>query len=94
MSVDTYTITVNARGFEQTVINGVAVFQDQSLTVNARLQPQLVTLGRVPVTAERTNLVQPNVTSNTYNVTAQQMGTILNDPTHHTLYDVLAHAGC
>ncbi len=89
MSPDSYTVTVSAPGFNTASVNGVQVFQDQTQHVVLRLQPAAPTLGRVTTTAARTNLVQPTVTSNTYNVTSAQMSTILNDSTHHTLYDVL-----
>lgn len=86
---DTYTVSVQAEGYEQAVENGVTIFQDQTVTVNERLRPVVSTLGVLRINASRTNLVQPNVTSNTYNVTSAQQNAILNDKTHHTLYDVL-----
>ncbi|MBC5825712.1 MAG: TonB-dependent receptor [Candidatus Eremiobacteraeota bacterium] len=89
LSADTYTVTVAATGFDQSVISGVTVFQEQTITLNPKLNATVTVIGRIPVNAQRTNLVQPNVTSNTYNVTSAQMNTILNDSTHHTLYDVL-----
>ncbi|MDQ6781224.1 MAG: TonB-dependent receptor, partial [Candidatus Eremiobacteraeota bacterium] len=89
MSPDSYTLTASAQGFEPAVVNGVQVFQDQTQRIDLVLHPAARMLARVPVTAARTNLVQPTVTSNTYNVTSAQMATILNDSTHHTLYDVL-----
>ena len=89
MAPDTYTVTVTGEGYDPTVINGVNVFQDQSLVVNAVLHAHVTTLGRVPVTATKTTLVQPNVTSNTYNITSALQNTLLGDSTHHTLYDVL-----
>ena len=89
MTSDTYTVTASADGYDSTVIAGVTVFQDQGLVVNAKLSPRVGTLGRVTVNAAKTNLVQPNLTSNTYNVTLAQQNTVLGDTTHHTLYDVL-----
>ena len=89
MSPDSYTVTVSAGGYQTSIYNGAAVFQEQTLVVNFTLQPEARVLGKVVTTAQKTNLVQPNVTSNTYNVTATQMNTILGDSTHHTLYDVL-----
>ncbi len=88
ISPDTYTLTFTAKGFETQSLTGVTVFQDQTLPANVTLKPQATVLGHVTSTA-KTNLVQPNVTSNTYNVTAQQINTMLGDSTHHTLYDVL-----
>jgi len=92
MSPDTYALTVTSSGYETAVTNGITVFQDQNATVNVQLRPSIATIGRIPVTAARTNLVQPNVTSNTYNITSAQQEAILNDKTHHTLYDVLWRA--
>jgi hypothetical protein len=89
MTPDTYAVTITANGYETTVISGVTVFQDQTLVVGAKLLPATHVMGHVTATGRATNLVQPNVTTNTYNVTAKQMNTILNDSTHHTLYDVL-----
>jgi hypothetical protein len=89
ISPDTYVVTVTAAGYRTAALNGANVFQDQTLVVNVTLQAEAKVLGHVTTTAQATNLVQPNVTSNTYNVTAKQMNTILGDSTHHTLYDVL-----
>ena len=89
MSPDTYTVTVAATGYATTSVTGANIFQEQTLVLNFTLQPEAKVLGRVTTTAQKTNLVQPNVTSDTYNVTAKQMNTILGDTTHHTLYDVL-----
>ena len=88
ISPDTYTLTFTAKGYETAVITGVTVFQDQTLPESVVLKTQATVLGHVTSTA-KTNLVQANVTSNTYNVTSQQINTILGDSTHHTLYDVL-----
>ena len=85
---DTYTLTVTAQGYEVAVVNGANIFQDQTLSLKIVLQPEVKVLGHVTTNA-KTNLVQPNLPSNTYNVTATQMNTILGDSTHHTLYDVL-----
>jgi hypothetical protein len=82
-------VTVEAASFELTMIPGVSVFQDQTLVVGVKMTPTARVIGHITATGQRTNLVQPNVTSNTYNVTAKQMSTVLNDSTHHTLYDVL-----
>jgi len=89
ISPDTYTVTVAAAGYDTTVINGITVFQDQTAVIGAKLRTATRVMGHVTATAKTTNLVQPNVTTNTYNVTAKQMATVLNDTTHHTLYDVL-----
>src|SRR4029077_2315215 len=59
------------------------------LVVDVKLQAEATVLGKIVTTAQKTNLVKANVTSDTYNVTAKQMNTILGDSTHHTLYDVL-----
>ena len=88
MSPDTYTVTVTADGYDTAISTGENVFQEETLSLRVTLQLQARVLGHVTTTA-KTNLVQPNVTSNTYNVTAAQMSSILGDSTHHTLYDVL-----
>jgi hypothetical protein len=88
MSPDTYTVTVTADGFDTAISTGENVFQEETLSLKVTLQLQARVLGHVTTNA-KTNLVQPNVTSNTYNVTAAQMSSILGDSTHHTLYDVL-----
>ncbi len=89
MAPDTYTLTLSAEGYDPTVIAGVTVFQDQSIVVDGKLHLHVATMARVPVTAAKANLVQPNVTSDTYNMTTNIQNTVLGDPTHHTLYDVL-----
>jgi hypothetical protein len=86
---DTYTVTFSAEGYDSAAVNGVTVFQGQTLVVNGAVHMHVTTLGHVTTTASKTNLVQPNVTSNTYNITAAQQHAILSDSTHHTLYDVL-----
>lgn len=88
ISPDTYTVTVTASGFSSAVLAGENVFQDQTLDIAVVLQPEAKVLGHITTTA-KTNLVQPNLTSDTYNVTAAQMNVVLGDTTHHTLYDVL-----
>jgi len=88
ISPDTYTVTVTAPGFSSAVLAGENVFQDQTLDIAVVLQPEAKVLGHVTTTA-KTNLVQPNLTSDTYNVTAAQINVELGDTTHHTLYDVL-----
>ena len=89
ISPDTYTVTASASGYDTAVIDGETVFQDQTLSVKLTLHRTAAVLAHITTTAQKTNLVQPNVTSDTYNVTATQMNTILGDSTHHTLYDVL-----
>jgi hypothetical protein len=88
MSPDTYTVTVTASGFTPAALTAENVFQDQTLNVAVTLQPEAKVLGHVTTTA-KTDLVQPNLTSDTYNITATQMNIQLGDTTHHTLYDVL-----
>src|ERR1700737_2382544 len=90
MSPDTYTVTFSAQGYDPAAIAGVTVFQDQTLVLSGTVHTHITTLGRVMTTAAaKTNLVQPNVTSNTYNITAVQQHALLGDNGHHTLYDVL-----
>jgi len=90
MTPETYTVTYSGQAYESARFSGVTIFQDQTLVLNVTLQPHVTTLGRITTTAAvKTNLVQPNVTSNTYNITAAEQHAILGDNTHHTLYDVL-----
>jgi len=86
---DTYQLTFAATGYRLAVIDGVTIFQNQNLVVDAKLQPGTASLGQVTTSASKTDLVQPTVTSDTYNMTNALQRMVTGDPSHHTLYDVL-----
>jgi hypothetical protein len=86
---DTYQISVSAAGYRPTITSGVTLYQNQNIVVNAMLQSAVASLGRVTVKAANASLVQPGVTSDTYNMNSTIQRMVLNDPTHHSLADLL-----
>ncbi len=73
MSVDTYTVTIRAAGYEPRVIAGVTVFGDQTNSVGTvALAHQIKTLGRV-VVGGVASAYQPTQTTDAYTVNTQQI---------------------
>lgn len=88
LAPDTYTVSVTAKGYQDVLVNGVTVVQDQNVRIDQPLARTLQTIGR---TSARTasNLVQPTQTADVYNVSAQQLGAAAGTGGHRTLYDVI-----
>ena len=72
---DTYIVSFEFAGFDSYSQSGVTVFADQVAAVNATLQKNLRTIGRV-VTRTSRGAFQPSQTQDTYSVTSGQISTI------------------
>jgi hypothetical protein len=87
---DTYTVSVVAQGYEPLSQPGITVQQDQTTAENVRLARALKTIASVTSRAAG-NLVQPNVTSDVYNVSGAQLNAIAGgNDLHKTLYQYVA----
>lgn len=87
---DTYTVSVQAGGFESQSLPGVTVVQSLTVTENIRMSAALRTIASVTSRAAG-SLVKPDTTSDTYSVTGQQLSAIsLGNDTHKTLYQYIA----
>ena len=87
---DTYTVSVVAQGYEPLTLPGVTVQQDQTTAENLRLARALKTIASVTARSAG-NLVQPNVTSDVYNVSGAQLNAIAGgNDLHKTLYQYVA----
>lgn len=90
LTPDTYTVSFQKQGFQPTSVPGISVFQDQTNTLNQRLQTELRTIASVRA-AGGSNLVRSNEGSDVYNVSGQQLTAATNPvDTHETLYQYLA----
>src|ERR1700736_4827778 len=65
LPLDTYTVTFSKDGYLTRAIPDVTTFQDQSIRVNALLEPNYKTLARINVRSS-TSLVQPTITADAY----------------------------
>ena len=75
LAPDTYTVSLEAKGFEAASIPGVTVAADQTRTLTLSAQSSLRTIGRVSARAS-TSLVRPGTTSDVYSVDATQQGKV------------------
>ena len=91
LAPDTYTVSIAAKGYDDIVITGVTVVQDQNVQINQPLAKTLRTIGRVSA-RNASNLVQPTQTADVYNVSPQQLGAAIGVGGHRTLYDVIQTA--
>jgi hypothetical protein len=91
LAPDTYTVSITAKGFDDVVLQGVTVVQDQNVQINQTLSKTLRTIGRVSARSA-SNLVQPQQTADVYNVSPQQLGAAVGVGGHRTLYDVIQTA--
>ncbi|HEX3464279.1 MAG TPA: carboxypeptidase regulatory-like domain-containing protein [Candidatus Elarobacter sp.] len=91
LAPDTYTVSITAKGYEDVVLQGVTVVQDQNVQLNQSLSKTLRTIGRVSA-RNASNLVQPTQTADVYNVSPQQLGAAIGGGGHRTLYDVIQTA--
>lgn len=90
LTPDTYTVSYQKTGFQPLSVPGIAVFQDQTLTLNQKLQTQLKTIASVHA-AGGSNLVKSNQGSDVYTVSGKQLTAATNPvDTHETLYQYLA----
>jgi hypothetical protein len=91
LAPDTYTVSISAKGYEDVVLSGVTVVQDQNVQINQTLAKSLRTIGRVSARSA-SNLVQPTQTADVYNVSPQQLGAAIGVGGHRSLYDVIQTA--
>jgi hypothetical protein len=90
LTPDTYAVSFQKQGFQSLSVPGITVFQDQTITVNEKMQSELKTIAAVHATGA-SNLVKPNQGSDVYNVSGQQLAAATNPvDTHETLYQYLA----
>jgi hypothetical protein len=75
LAPDTYTISVDAKGFESTSLSGITVAADQTRTLTLTAEAALRTIGRV-TTRSSTSLVRPGTTSDVYSVDATQQAKV------------------
>lgn len=88
LAPDTYTVSITAKGYDDVVLQGVTVVQDQNVQINQTLARALQRIGRVSA-RNASNLVQPTQTADVYNVSPQQLGAAVGVGGHRTLYDVI-----
>ena len=87
---DTYTLSVVAQGYEPLSVPGVTVLQDLTTAESPHLARALKTIANVTARSAG-NLVQPNVTSDVYNVSGAQLNAIAGgNDLHKTLYQYVA----
>ena len=91
LAPDTYTVSISAKGYDDVVLSGVTVVQDQNVQINQTLARSLRTIGRVSARSA-SNLVQPTQTADVYNVSPQQLGAAIGVGGHRSLYDVIQTA--
>jgi hypothetical protein len=90
LTPDTYTLSVQATGYTAESIPGVVVQQDLTTTQNARLNKEIKTIANVHARSAG-NLVQPNTTTDVYNVSGAQLNAISGgNDLHKTLYQYVA----
>jgi hypothetical protein len=78
LPLDTYSVTFSKEGYIVQTVSNIAVVQDQSIRVNARLEA-IKTLARV-VARTSTSLVQPTVTASTYVINQSRLSDINGTP--------------
>lgn len=77
LAPDTYTVSIDAPGFEPVASSGVNVIADQvrTLSLSTRSTKELRTIGRV-TTRAATSLVRPGTTADVYSVDATQQAKV------------------
>ncbi len=91
LAPDTYAVSIHAKGYDDVLISGVTVVQDQNVQINQSMSRTIKQIGRVSARTA-SNLVQPTQTADVYNVTPQQLGAAVGVGGHRTLYDVIQTA--
>jgi hypothetical protein len=90
LSPDSYSISFQKAGYEPESLPGIAVFQDETQTVNEKMSVSLKTIATVHA-AGGSNLVKSNQGSDVYNVSGQQLSAATNPgDLHETIYQYLA----
>jgi hypothetical protein len=69
LAPDSYTLSVEAQGYDQLSESGIGVFADQSQRVEFKAQKTLKTIGKI-TTRSNSALVRPGATSDSYSVDA------------------------
>jgi hypothetical protein len=83
---DTYTVSFSREGYTTADIQGVVVFQTNVSQVNNTLQAGLSVIAHTH-SASSSSLVKPDVTSDTWTVSADQLNALaLGNDSHKTLY--------
>ena len=75
LAPDTYTVSVEYKGYDSVVSTGVNIFADQTRTLNVVANKHLQTIGRITTRAS-TALVRPGTTTDVYSVSAVQQDKI------------------
>jgi Carboxypeptidase regulatory-like domain/TonB-dependent Receptor Plug Domain len=91
LAPDTYAVSITTKGYQDVLVNGVTVVQDQNVRLDQTLSPALKSIGRVSSRGAGT-LLQPNQTADVYNVSPKQLGAAVGVGGHRTLYDVIQTA--
>jgi len=90
LSPDTYTVSVQASGYEPATYPGVNVSQDLVTTQNMRVAKSLTNIASVKARSSG-SLVKPDTTSDSWTVSAAQLNAVsLGNDTHKTLYQYVA----
>ncbi|HEY5095593.1 MAG TPA: TonB-dependent receptor [Candidatus Eremiobacteraceae bacterium] len=79
LPLDTYTLTFTKSGYLSQSIPGITTVQDQTSRINARLDTEAKTLGKVTVRGT-TSLIQPTQTANTYVVNQTTLSNLNGTP--------------
>jgi hypothetical protein len=88
LAPDTYAVSITAKGYDDVVVSGVTIVQDQNVQLNQTLLKAIKQIGRVS-SRSASNLVQPTQTADVYNVSPQQLGAATGVGGHRSLYDVI-----
>ncbi|MEA2720112.1 MAG: hypothetical protein QOJ39_1976 [Candidatus Eremiobacteraeota bacterium] len=91
LAPDTYAVSIRAKGYDDVLVSGVTVVQDQNVQINQTVSRAIKEIGRVSARSA-SNLVQPTQTADVYNVSPQQLGAAVGVGGHRTLYDVIQTA--
>jgi hypothetical protein len=75
LAPDTYTISIEQPGFDQTSESGIAVFADQTQRVEFKLQKALRTIGKI-TSRSNSDLVRPGAVSDSYSINASTQAAI------------------
>ncbi len=89
LSPDTYTVTIEANGYQTVQLFGIVVFQGQTARAGARLEKAMRVIARTQ-TRGAGNLVQPNQPADVYNVSGQQLNALEGgNDLHKTIYQYI-----
>ncbi|MDB5073660.1 MAG: TonB-dependent receptor [Candidatus Eremiobacteraeota bacterium] len=88
LAPDTYAVSIRAKGYNDVLVSGVTIVQDQNVQINQAVSRAIQQIGRVSARSA-SNLVQPTQTADVYNVSNQQLTAAAGIGGHRTLYDVI-----